>query len=262
MFQKYFELFKKSRNPSGDYAGYSWWHGLIVLVWVWLGFYTAQFVVIGIFWLLNFINVPIDSINKAVFNFIAAALVYVASLAIVILLPWFLKKHRTKLTDIGLNRLPFWSEVFIAPAGFIIYLIFSSVLILIASNVLPWFDINQVQTTGFESLNYQYQYILAFLTLVVIAPIAEEILFRGYLYGKLRNLMPIWVSIILTSLLFGAVHGAWNLAVDTFALSIILCLLREMSGSIWASILLHMLKNGLAFYILFISPLLLTTLGR
>jgi len=96
---------------------------------------------------------------------------------------------------------------------------------------------------------------------VIVAPVAEEIIFRGYLYGKLKKFVPIWVAIVVTSLIFGAIHGAWNLAIDTFALSLILCLMREFTGNIWSSILLHMVKNGIAFYILFINSSLLTTLG-
>ena len=96
---------------------------------------------------------------------------------------------------------------------------------------------------------------LAFITLVVIAPVAEEVLFRGYLYGKLKKYVPVWAAILITSALFGLIHGTWNVAVDTFALSIILCLLRESTGGIWASILLHMIKNGIAFYFLFIVGL-------
>ena len=118
------------------------------------------------------------------------------------------------------------------------------------------------EDVGFRQLNQRYEYILAFTTLIIIAPIAEEILFRGYLYGKLKKFVPIWVAILVTSALFGSIHGAWNLAIDTFALSIVLCLLRESTGNIWASILLHMAKNGIAFYILFINPTLFTTLGR
>jgi hypothetical protein len=103
---------------------------------------------------------------------------------------------------------------------------------------------------------------------VIIAPIAEEVLFRGYLLGKLKKSVPIWLAILITSLLFGAFHlvnsgnYSWNLAIDTFALSIVLCSLRVLTGSIWASILLHMVKNGIAFYLFFISPLLLVTLGK
>jgi len=125
------------------------------------------------------------------------------------------------------------------------------------TTLFPWIDVNQVQDTGFSNLGQRYEYILAFLTLVVIAPVAEEAIFRGYLYGKVKKFVPIWVAILATSLLFGFIHGAWNLAIDTFALSIILCILRESTGSIWSSILLHMAKNSIAFYVLFINPLLL-----
>jgi membrane protease YdiL (CAAX protease family) len=90
--------------------------------------------------------------------------------------------------------------------------------------------------------------------LVVIAPFAEEILFRGYLYGKLRKSIPTWLAMVVTSALFGAIHAQWNVGVDVFVLSMVACSLREVTGGIWAGILLHMLKNGLAFYILFINP--------
>ncbi|RYZ49901.1 MAG: CPBP family intramembrane metalloprotease, partial [Sphingobacteriales bacterium] len=66
---------------------------------------------------------------------------------------------------------------------------------------------------------------------------------------------------IVTSIVFGAIHGQWNVAVDVFALSLILCSLREITGSIWAGVLLHMLKNGIAFYFLFIGPVVAPGLG-
>ena len=97
--------------------------------------------------------------------------------------------------------------------------------------------------------------------LVIIAPVAEELLFRGYLLGKLRKHAPLWVAILVTSVIFGAIHLAWNVGIDVFALSIVLCVVRVVSGSLWPSIMLHMLKNGLAFYLLFINPTVLSTLG-
>jgi membrane protease YdiL (CAAX protease family) len=136
---------------------------------------------------------------------------------------------------------------------------------LIATKVLSLFtviQINQAQDVGFSHLSKNYQYILAFITLVVIAPIAEETLFRGYLFGKLKKFVPVWVAIVATSLLFGAIHGQWDLAIDTFSLSVILCLLRQFTGNIWAPILLHMTKNGIAYYFLFINPLILATLVK
>ena len=98
------------------------------------------------------------------------------------------------------------------------------------------------------------------MILVVVAPIAEELIFRGWLYGKLRLLLSsklsnnasMILSIILVSVLFGMVHMQWNVGVNVFALSVVLCGLREITGTIYAGILAHMLKNGIAFYLLYI----------
>jgi hypothetical protein len=241
---------------------YNWWMVLILPAWVFVSFYLAQAIIIGFVWLLAIMNVSSSSFNKAFLSTLVATVVYVLTLAIVVFVPWIVRKHPTTKKDIGLTRLPLWSDIFITPAGLVIYFVVSSALILLVAKLLPWLNMNQVQNTGFSHLTQQYQYILAFITLVVIAPVAEEVLFRGYLFGKLKKYVPVWAAVLATSFLFGSVHGAWNLAVDTFALSIILCILRESTGSIWASILVHMTKNGIAFYILFISPLLLTTLGK
>jgi membrane protease YdiL (CAAX protease family) len=244
-----------SRNYS------NWWMLIIVPAWVFVSFAVAQLFVVGIIILLDLLNISLDSIDQTVQNTSVAALVYLITLTLVIGAPWLIKKRRVSLANIGLDRLPSWADILIAPAGLIVYLILSSLLMLLATNVLPWFDLNQVQDTGFNQLNERFELVLAFITLIIIAPVAEEIIFRGYLYGKLRKYVPIWVAILATSLLFGSVHGAWNLAFDTFALSVVLCSLRELTGSIWASILLHMTKNSIAFYILFINTSLLTTLG-
>lgn len=233
---------------------------LILPIWVLVSFYTAQILVVGLVSVLIAVKVPLESYNTAVLNTSLAALVYILTLAIVIGVPFIAGKHRINLVSIGFTRLPSWTDILLTPAALVAYFALSTLFILMATNVLPGFDVNQVQDTGFGQFNAQYEYILAFITLVVIAPIAEEILFRGYLYGKLKKFAPVWVSVLVTSLLFGSIHGAWNLVLDTFALSIVLCLLRESTGNIWASILLHMAKNGIAFYLLFINPSIFTIL--
>jgi len=234
---------------------------ITMVAWVFASFMAAQIIISAILWLLGCFNISLKSIDTTVLESILAALIYLITLAIVIGLPWLIKKRRTNLEEIGLTRLPTWTDIFMAPVGYVIYLILSTILITLATRLLPWFNSAQAQDTGFSGLAFNYEYVLAFLTLVVVAPVAEEIIFRGYLFGKLKKFLPIWVAILATSLLFGAVHGAWNLAFDTFALSVVMCLLRQSTGSLWAPILLHMSKNGIAFYFLFINPALLHTLG-
>ncbi len=230
-------------------------------IWVFLGFMLAQALVLAGIAALAALGVPFAQMNAAVFNAVTGGVMYVLSLLIVIGVPWLVKKRPTTRTELGIQRLPTWLDIAWAPAGAVAYLILTSLLTAAAMAVLPFVNYDQVQDTGFAQISQQYEYIVAFVTLVVVAPIAEELLFRGYLLGKLRKYAPVWVAILVTSLLFAIVHFAWNVGLDVFALSIVLCLLRVVSGSIWPSILLHMLKNGVAFYFLFINPAILSTLG-
>lgn len=235
---------------------YKWVVALALPIWVFVGFVLAQKIVIGIFWVINLLNLPISLINKSVLEAIIAAIIYLAMLAIVVMVPLAFRKGYINKKEIGLERLPSWTEIFITPAGFIIYLIFTAVLMFVASKIIPGFNPDQAQDVGFSQLSHRYDYLLAFITLVVVAPMAEEILFRGYLFGKLKKNIPVWLAVIITSATFGLIHGSWNIGVDTFALSVVLCILRQATGSIWSSLLLHMLKNGIAFYILFINPIM------
>jgi membrane protease YdiL (CAAX protease family) len=224
-------------------------------LWVLVSFGIAQAAVYGVLWAsVRLFGVPPEFFDGAAFQTLATAVIYTLSLSIAVGLPWIVKKRRANLAEVGLQRLPSWTDIGLAPAGFIIYFLVSALLIFITTQVVPGFDVEQVQEIGFDDIAHRHEYIMAFITLVIIAPVAEEALFRGYLYGHLRARIPIWLAMLITSAVFGAVHGQLNVAIDTFALSMIMCSLREVTGSIWAGILLHMIKNGLAFYLLFVNP--------
>lgn len=230
-------------------------------LWVLASFILSQLILTALIYALSWMGVDFVMIESTTFNFIVAALSYAISLVIAISGPWIIKKHRITMADLGLSRLPSWMDIALAPAGFVVYLLASATLVYVVTQLVPGFNADQTQEVGFENISQRYEYILAFVTLVVIAPIAEETLFRGFLYGKLRKTVPLWLAIVVTSAIFGAVHGQWNVGVDVFVLSVVMCSLREVTGSIWAGILLHMIKNGLAFYLLFINPSILHTIG-
>ena len=230
-------------------------------IWVVLSFFVAQLFSMLLVSGVDYIGIDLGGMNKSVLMLILSAIAYLFMIVFIISIPRLAIKNHTSLKEIGITRLPSWTDILLSPAALVVYLLISVTFSTVFSMVFPSVDLNQAQETGFNNLTQNYEYYLAFIALVVLAPVAEEVIFRGYLYGKLKKYVPIWAAIIMTSVVFGAVHGAWNLAIDTFALSIIMCTLRELTGNIWASILLHMTKNGIAYYFLFINTTLLTTLG-
>ncbi|MBC7459134.1 CPBP family intramembrane metalloprotease [Candidatus Saccharibacteria bacterium] len=235
--------------------------GLVLPLWVLAGFVFAQVIVGLVLVLLRLMGITFEGVNDAIVSTAIAAVSYVLAITLVVGLPWVIKKQRTSAQELGLGSPPTWIDLLLAPTGFVVYIILTAIFSFVAMQFLTFVDYDQTQAVGFAGLNQQYEFVLAFISLVIVAPVAEEVLFRGYLLGKLRKHLPLWGAILVTSLLFAAVHLQWNVAIDVFALSLVLCVLRVISKSLWPSILLHMIKNGIAFYFLFINPLLLTTLG-
>lgn len=229
--------------------------GLLLPAWVFVGFMAAQVIVGLLLSLLDSWKIPLKNIDESTIQTIGSLGIYVLAVFIVIGLPWLVMKYKTSVTELGLHHHLTWTDLLLAPAAFVIYILLSFVLTSLFQN-FPFYNTNQIQQTGFSGLSHGYEYFLAFFTLVIVAPFAEETLFRGYLLGKLRKYLPIWAAILITSLLFGLVHFEWNVGVDVFALSIVLSILRIGTGRLAPSIVLHMIKNGVAFYYLFINPLL------
>ena len=89
--------------------------------------------------------------------------------------------------------------------------------------------------------------VVAVVLATVIAPIVEEVGFRGMLYGALRGKMGVWPSAAVSALVFALIHPAFPLQVlPIMALGIVLALLREKTGSLVAPIICHAINNTAA----------------
>lgn len=179
-----------------------------------------------------------------------------ASEGLIILGLWlFLRKRKGTFAQLGFARKPAWKDAGYALAGYLIYFaLFASCMALLIW--LTPIDTGQRQNLGFQDLASRPEILMAFISLVVLPPIVEETVFRGFLFqGMRKKLTLVWAAVI-TSLLFGALHlfGGekgllWTAAIDTFVLSLALCYLREKTGALWAPILVHTMKNSLAFLV-------------
>ena len=85
--------------------------------------------------------------------------------------------------------------------------------------------------------------IALWISVVIMAPLVEELTFRGFMYTRLKQGMPKWIAVILTSLVFGLVHGTIIWAMYTFVFSLALIAIYERTKSTWACIIFHMAFN-------------------
>jgi membrane protease YdiL (CAAX protease family) len=86
-------------------------------------------------------------------------------------------------------------------------------------------------------------FLIAFL-IVILAPLAEEILFRACLYRGLKRYMSPTFSAVVTSLLFAGMHFNAHSFLPLFVLGFWLCRTYEKTGNLWVPIILHGLFNG------------------
>jgi membrane protease YdiL (CAAX protease family) len=87
--------------------------------------------------------------------------------------------------------------------------------------------------------------VLLFITLVILAPLCEEIFFRGYLYPALRNRMDRQPAMLINGLLFAAAHFEWFGFLPRFLLGYGLCYIYEKQGNLSGPITGHALYNGI-----------------
>lgn len=118
-------------------------------------------------------------------------------------------------------------------------------------------NINQAQDLGIAKPGDLNSKLMIFTLVVLLPPIFEEILFRGFLFNMLKKRVSTRVAVVLTCVLFGAAHLEfqnlnWIAAVDTLIFSGFLIYISQKHKSLYSSMLLHALKNFIAFYALFV----------
>ncbi len=85
--------------------------------------------------------------------------------------------------------------------------------------------------------------LLLIVTTVIVGPLAEEWMFRGMTYRRIRALCGVWPAILLSALLFGAFHANMIQFLYAFPLGILFAWYYEKSGTLLVPILAHMLVN-------------------
>lgn len=244
----------EEKSPQPATHRYAAWLKVVALVVIMAAsWFLAQLLLVGVMKLLALAGV-VWNINSTVENLSLRVAMYALMIAMLLGVIRY-RYGNISLKDIGLQRLLEWKDIGLSLAGAVLYFLLAA-LALAAARLIPAFNATQTQDVGVATLLYGNDLSLAFFILVVFTPICEEVIFRGFFYGRLRRFkkIPWWLSAIIVSILFGIAHGQWNVGIDVFCLSMVTCALYELTGSIWAGIMLHMIKNSLAFIVTFVLP--------
>jgi len=222
-------------------------------LWIAAAFFISQFLIVGLSMSPLIANLLGDGTLSMM---LIQALVYAVTLVLAVGVPYLLK-DRAKLPKIPKllsvdRRLK--AKDFLAGAKYlVIYYAFLLAIMIPLTLLLP--DImGQEQDIGFDTATtVPWELVLVFIALVVIAPLAEELLMRGLLFGRLREQLPFWPTALIVSAVFALAHWQFNVSIDTFILSMVLCFAREKTGTVYAGVLIHAVKNCVAFGLLFFS---------
>ena len=95
--------------------------------------------------------------------------------------------------------------------------------------------------------------LLAGFLIVLVAPLSEELFFRGFVFGGLRRGIGVAAAAVVSAMLWGSLHlasGNIGTAVQLTIFGVILALLFAREGSLWPAIFAHLLNNAVAFALL------------
>ncbi len=161
----------------------------------------------------------------------------VASIPVFLGLMYRDKKKRVMPDAMEMKKAPVWHY------GFIV--VGSAMLCLALNNLLTLSQLSQVSQAYQESSEslYSISFPLQIIGLGILVPIAEEVLFRGVLYKRLRVYLRPLSAMLWSAIIFGAYHGNIVQLIYAFACGMLLAWSYEKFGTIKAPILGHICMN-------------------
>lgn len=122
-------------------------------------------------------------------------------------------------------------------------------LVTVALMLLPeaWIESYSEASAGIDSGT-----LIGVIAVVVVAPIVEEFIFRGLMMNRLSRVMPGWLAVVLSAAVFGACHGHPVWFAYAFVLGAFFGFVDLRLGSIWPSILGHLVFNAIGQIFTFI----------
>ena len=219
---------------------------VLILIAAWFGLQLLLGVVLG--GLSHIVPQVAAFIDSAQAGDLAAAFALdVIDVGIGLGLVWaYLRYYRVTWQTVGWRKVGLWKSAGYLLAILVIFIVMANVALIVLQALVPGFDANQAQNNEFTQSAGSNRN-LALIALVLLPPIFEETIFRGFIFPAIAKRTGVIWGAVLSSAIFGIAHGQPNLFVYTTILGLLLCFMYLRLRSIVPGILLHMLNNYLAF---------------
>ena len=158
-------------------------------------------------------------------------------LIVVILLLWFLLRKKPLKEAAGLRCCSGWTAGFCAFGAVGLYVLVSLALALLPESWMAGYE--EAMLLGTETG------LIPALAVVVSAPLAEELVFRGIIQSRLERAMPAWIAVVLQAALFGLIHGTPVQIGYAFVMGLLFGYIRHCTGSILPAIAAHAAFNAM-----------------
>lgn len=148
----------------------------------------------------------------------------------------------------GLDRLKPWQTIVWGVLGCIVC--FAAVvpvaLIWVAEFVTPVYGVPKMQEMliFFRENATPIDRLVIVVSACIVAPLAEEVIFRGYIYPVLKRFTEPVFAAIIVSIIFAIIHHNVAALAPLAVLSVLLIVSYELTASLWAPIAIHSLFNG------------------
>ena len=156
-------------------------------------------------------------------------------------------RRKVRWSALGLWRWPAWRD-----AGWGVVVLIAEIVVQVAYYVVlerAGVDTEDLSPTPFVEAGSEYLIGLAILA-IGVAPIAEELFFRAFVFGGLAGRWGFWWAAITSALLFMAAHLEPLSFPPLFVLGLLLAWLYHRTRALWAPMLVHFGNNAIAVGVL------------
>lgn len=174
---------------------------------------------------------------EAVLTYTGEITLFSDGLVLAVLAVFFLLRKKNPLRECSAVAVP---PRQVAAAGAVTPLLYAVVITVLSLLPASW-----LASYGEASAALNQTGVVVAIATVLIAPIMEEVVFRGVILSRLRRAMPGWLSALISAALFGLCHGQAVWIGYAFVLGLVFAFFTLRTGSILPSMLAHILFNGI-----------------